>query len=45
MVVFRGTEGGTALKTVEVAGKQIPVEPGKRFNDIKTDWTHFIMRE
>ncbi|WJE53597.1 hypothetical protein QRE66_04790 [Bacillus cereus] len=45
MVAFRGTEGSTAIKTVEIAGKQIPVGPGKTFNDLGTDGNHFIMRE
>ncbi|MEY8349972.1 hypothetical protein AALF16_17025 [Bacillus cereus] len=41
MVAFRGTEGGTAIKTL--AG--VPVGPGETFNDLKTDINHFIMRE
>lgn len=45
MVAFRGTEGGATFKTVNIAGIDIPIGPGKTFNDIKTEWTHFIMRE
>ncbi|WP_026590677.1 lipase family protein [Bacillus sp. UNC437CL72CviS29] len=45
MVAFRGTEGGTAFKTVNIGGIDIPIGPGKTFNDIKTDGNHFIMRD